>query len=174
MAWNFQRLHKETFKVKSCKKWIPLWRWAKGFTKSFNGAILRKTLKRLLMWKAVLLEHIFCYLLFKNSPCSNFDGKAQITVRQLTKHLLQLKIDTINNNNINVRHLGGKGLHLNQSDSNLLSKILWMQFKNFEKPKDVQISRITVSLSLNILLELSLPHQVEEATHLWPLVFLRI
>ena len=43
------------------------------------------------------------------------DGKAHITVRQLTKHLLQLKIDTINNNNINVRHLGGKGLHLNQS-----------------------------------------------------------
>ena len=50
------------------------------------------------------------------------DGKAQITVRQLTKHLLQLKIDTINNNNINVSHIGGKGLHLNQSDSNLLSK----------------------------------------------------
>ena len=106
MAWNFQRLHKETFKVKSCKKWIPLWRWAKGFTKSFNGAIFRKTLKRLLMWKAVLLEHIFCYLLFKNSPYSNFDGKAQITVRQLTKHLLQLKIDTINN--INVRTFGAK------------------------------------------------------------------
>ena len=50
------------------------------------------------------------------------DGKVQITVRQLTKHLLQLKIDTINNSNINIRQLGGKGLHLNQSGSNLLSK----------------------------------------------------
>ena len=50
------------------------------------------------------------------------DGKVQITVRQLTKHLLQLKIDTISNSNINIRQLGGKGLHLNQSGSNLLSK----------------------------------------------------
>ena len=50
------------------------------------------------------------------------DGKVQITVRQLTKHLLQLKIDTINNSNINIRQLGGKGLLLNQSGSNLLSK----------------------------------------------------
>ena len=172
MAWNFQRLHKETFKVKSCKKWIPLWRWAKGFTKSFNGAIFRKTLKRLLMWKAVLLEHIFCYLLFKNSPYSNFDGKAQITVRQLTKHLLQLKIDTINN--INVRTFGAKVYTWIYQVQIFWVKVLWMQLKNFEKPKDVQISRITVLLSLNILLELSLPHQVEEATHLWPLVFLRI
>ena len=50
------------------------------------------------------------------------DGKVQITVKQLPKHLLQLKIDTTNNNNINVTHLGGTGLHLNQSGSNLLNK----------------------------------------------------
>ena len=43
------------------------------------------------------------------------DGKPQITVSQLTKHLLQLKIDTINNDNINVGHLGSKSLDLNQS-----------------------------------------------------------
>ena len=51
------------------------------------------------------------------------DGKAQITVSQLTKHFLQLNIDRINNNNTKVRHLGGKSLHLNQSGSKLLSKI---------------------------------------------------
>ena len=158
MAWNFQRLHKETFKVKSCKKWIPLWRWAKGFTKSFNGAILRKTLKRLLMWKAVLLEHIFCYLLFKNSPYSNFDGKAQITVRQLTKHLLQLKIDTINNNNINVRHLGGKGLHLNQSGSNLLSKNFVNAIEKFWKTKGCS------DISNNSLVESEYPFRAESSS----------
>ena len=43
------------------------------------------------------------------------DGKPQITVSQLTKHLLQLKIDTINNDNINVGHLGSKSLDLNQA-----------------------------------------------------------
>ena len=48
-----------------------------------------------------------------------------------------------------------------------------MQLKIFEKPIDIQISRITDSLSLNILSDLSLPHQVREATHLFLLVFLR-
>ena len=47
------------------------------------------------------------------------DGKSQIRVIQLSSDLLQLKIDTVNNNNINVRHLGGKGLHLNQSGSTI-------------------------------------------------------
>ena len=61
------------------------------------------------------------------------DGKAQITVRQLTKHLLQLKIDMMNNNNINVRHFGGKGFHLNQSGSNLLSKNFLNAIENFLK-----------------------------------------
>ena len=45
------------------------------------------------------------------------DRETQIMVNQLTKHVLQLKIDTvINIKMINVRHLGGKCLHLNQSD----------------------------------------------------------
>ena len=52
----------------------------------------------------------------------NDDGKAQITVKQLIKRVLQLNIGTINRNNINVRHLAGKGLYLNQSVSNLLRK----------------------------------------------------
>ena len=46
------------------------------------------------------------------------DGKPQMTVSQLTKHLLQLKID----NNINVGHLGSKSLQLNQSGSKILCK----------------------------------------------------
>ena len=87
------------------------------------------------MWKAVLLEHIFCYFLFKNSPYSNFDGKAQITVRQLTKHLLQLKIDTINN--INVRTFGAKVYTWIYQVQIFWVKVLSMQLKNFEKPKDV-------------------------------------
>ena len=83
----------------------------------------RKVLDNLLKLKALLKDSLPTCRVFISTPTLRTDdGKAQITVRQLTKHLLQLKIDTINNNNINVRHLGGKGLHLNQSDSNLLSK----------------------------------------------------
>ena len=63
-----------------------------------------------------------CKVFISTPPLRTDDGKAQIMVCQLTKHLLQLKIDTINNNNINIRHIGGKGLHLNQSGSKPLSK----------------------------------------------------
>ena len=85
----------------------------------------RTVLDNPLKLKALVRDSLHTCRVFISTPtlCTD-DGKAQITVRQLTKHLLQLKIDTINNNNINVRHLGGKVLHLNQSDSNLLSKIL--------------------------------------------------
>ena len=83
----------------------------------------RTVLDNLLKLKALVRDSLPTCRVFISTPTLRTDdGKAQITVRQLTKHLLQLKIDTINNNNINVSHLGGKGLHLNQSDSNLLSK----------------------------------------------------
>ena len=85
---------------------------------------------------------------------------------QLTKHLLQLKIDTVNNNNINVRQLGGKGLNLNQSGSKLLSQNILNTIENIKKSKHVHISRIKDSLCLNIFLDLSLSHQVGEATYL--------
>ena len=55
----------------------------------------------------------------------------------------------------------------NQSCSKLLSNFdIFLIQPNFEKPKDVQIPGITDSLSLNIFSDLSLPHQVEEVTHL--------
>ena len=83
----------------------------------------RTVLDNLLKLKALVRDSLPTCRVFISTPTLRTDdGKAQITVRQLTKHLLQLEIDTINNNNINVRHLGDKGLHLNQSGSNLLSK----------------------------------------------------
>ena len=59
------------------------------------------------------------------------DGKQQIKASQLTKNILQLKIDVVNSNNINVRHLQGKGLQLNQSDSKLLSKTFSNRIERF-------------------------------------------
>ena len=38
---------------------------------------------------------------------------ANLTVRQLTNHLMQLKIDAVDNRNITDRYIGRKGLHLN-------------------------------------------------------------
>ena len=92
-------------------------------TNDANNLPLRTALDNLLKLKALVkVSSLTCRGFISTLTLRTDDGKAQITVRQLTKHILQLKIDTINNNNINVRHLGGKGLHLNQSGSNLLSK----------------------------------------------------
>ena len=83
----------------------------------------RTVLDNLLKLKALVKDSLPpCNVFISTATLRTDDGKAQITVSQLTKHLLQLKIDTVNNNNISIRHLGGKGLHLNQSDSKLLSK----------------------------------------------------
>ena len=92
----------------------------------------RTVLDNLLKLKALMKDSLPTCRVFISTPTLLADdGKTQITVRQLTKHLLQLKINTINNNNINVRHLGGKGLHLNQSGSNLLSKNFVNVIENF-------------------------------------------
>ena len=84
----------------------------------------RTVIDNLLKLKALVKDSLPTCIVFISTPPTlrTGDGKAQITVSQLTKHLLQLKIDTVNNNNINIRHLGSKGLHLNQSGSKLLSK----------------------------------------------------
>ena len=69
----------------------------------------RTVLDNLLKLKALLKDSLPTCRVFISTPTLRTDDcKSQITLRQLTKNLLQLKIDTINNNNINVRHLGGK------------------------------------------------------------------
>ena len=83
----------------------------------------RRVLDYFLTLKALVKDSLPTCKGFISTPTLRTDdSKAQITISQLTKHLFQLKIDTVNNNNINMRHLGGKGLHLNQSGSKLLSK----------------------------------------------------
>ena len=83
----------------------------------------RTVLDSLLKLKALVKDSLPTCRVFISTPTVRTDdGKAQITVSQLTKHLLQLKIDTINTSNVDVRHLGAKGLHLNQSGSKHLSK----------------------------------------------------
>ena len=92
----------------------------------------RTVLDNLLKLKALVKDSLPTCKVFISTPTLRTDdGKAQITVSQLTKHLLQLKIDTVNNNNINIRHLGSKGLHLNQSGSKLLSKNFLNAIENF-------------------------------------------
>ena len=71
----------------------------------------RTVLDNLLKLKALVKDSLPTCKVFISTPTLRTDdGKAQIAVIQLTKHLLQRKIDTVNNNNINIKHLGGEGL----------------------------------------------------------------
>ena len=68
----------------------------------------KAVLDNLLKLKPLLKDSLPTCRAFLSTPTlRTLDGKLQITVTQLTKHLLQLKTNTINN--INVRHLLGKG-----------------------------------------------------------------
>ena len=90
----------------------------------------RTVLGNLLKLKALVKDSLpRCKVFISTPTLRTDDGKTQLTVSQLTKHLLQLKGDTVNNNNI--RHLGGKGLHLNQPGSKLLSKNFLNVIENF-------------------------------------------
>ena len=94
----------------------------------------RTVLDNPLKLKALVKDSLPTCKVFISTPTLRTDdGKAQITVSQLTKHLLPLKIETVNNNNINIRHLGSKGLHLNQVGSKLLSKNFLNAIEKFSK-----------------------------------------
>ena len=62
------------------------------------------------------------------------NGKAALTVRQLTNHLINLKVDILDNRNITGKHLSRKGLNLNQSGSNLLTKNISKSLEHLDKP----------------------------------------
>ena len=62
---------------------------------------------------------------------SDDNGKAVLTARQLTNHLINLKIDILDNRNITGKHLSRRGLHLNQCGSNLLTKNIISKFRKF-------------------------------------------
>ena len=74
-------------------------------TNNVKNLLSRKVLNNLLNLKALVKDSLATCRVFTSTPtlCTD-DGKAQITVSQITKHLSQLKIDKINNSIINVRH----------------------------------------------------------------------
>ena len=79
-----------------------------------KNLLSRTVLDNLLKLKALVKDSLPACRVFISTPTLGIDhGKAQIMMSQLTKHHLQLKVDTVNNNNINIRHPGDNSLHLN-------------------------------------------------------------
>ena len=90
----------------------------------------REILDKVLKLKTFISEKCpQCQTIFSTPTIRSDKAKANLTVRQLTNHLLQLKIDVVDNRNITDRCIGRKGLHLNISGTIQLAK----NFLNFIK-----------------------------------------
>ena len=59
------------------------------------------------------------------------DGKANITIRNINKHLSALHSECINNDNISSQYLGRKGLHLNPQGKGRLALNFMKQIRKF-------------------------------------------
>ena len=58
-------------------------------------------------------------------------GKANLTIRNVNKHLENLELECIDNNNINVEHLEQKGFYLNPKGNGRLDLNVFKQFRKF-------------------------------------------
>ena len=68
---------------------------------------------------------------FSKPTIRSDNGKAALTVRNLYGHLLDLKMDILDNRNITSKHLGRKGLHLNKAGSTRLTKNIIHKLRKF-------------------------------------------
>ena len=92
----------------------------------------QKILDNLLTLKSFITDNLSNYKVVISTPSLRTDdGKAALTVSQLTNHLLQLDIDIIDNRNINARNLFNKSLHLNPTGTSRLAKNLLSSIKSF-------------------------------------------
>ena len=97
-------------------------------TCSTSREILDKLLKRKTLIKETLPE---IEVTFSTSTTRPDNGKAARTVRNLCDHILDLKMDILDNINITSKHLGHKGLHLNKAGSTRLAKNIIYELRKF-------------------------------------------
>ena len=82
----------------------------------------REILNKLLNFKSLIQEKLRdCEVLISTPTLRSDNGKAMLTINQLTNHLLQLNIDIVENSNIISKHLSRKGSHLSESGSRRLA-----------------------------------------------------
>ena len=92
----------------------------------------RAILNKLLQLKSFVQEKLPGAEIIVSTPTLRSDnGKAALTITQLTNHLINLKIDVLDNRNITGKHLSKRGLHLNQSGPNLLTKNIISKLRKF-------------------------------------------
>ena len=99
-------------------------------TNNVESCTSREILDKLLTLKTFISEKSpQCQTIFSTPTIRLEKAKANLTVRQLTNHLLQLNIDVVDNRYITDHCIGKKGLHVNISGTIQLAK----NFLNFIK-----------------------------------------
>ena len=89
-------------------------------------------LNKLLQLKSFIQKKLpYAEIIISTPTLRSENGKAALTVRQLTNHLINLKIDILDNSSITGKHLSQRGLHLNQSGSSLLTKHIISKLRKF-------------------------------------------
>ena len=85
-------------------------------TNDAEACTSREILDKLLKLKTFISENCLqCQTIFSAPTILSDKAKANLTVKQLKNHLLQFKIDVVDNRSITDRCVGKKGLHLNIS-----------------------------------------------------------
>ena len=72
-----------------------------------------------------------CRIILSKAIIRHDDGKANLTICNVNKHLSVLQSESIGNHNICSQHLGRKGLHLNPKGKGRLALNLMKQIQKF-------------------------------------------
>ena len=91
----------------------------------------RQILDELLQLKQYITNTLATYRVIVSRLTIRTDhGKTALILSNFNKHLVQLKVDFIDNVNIKEVHLGKKGLHLNKKDKNKLELSFLQKLRN--------------------------------------------
>ena len=114
-------------------------------TNNAKSCTSRETLDKLLKLKTLISEKCpQCQTIFSTPTIRSDKAKANLTGKQLTNHLLQLKIDVVGNRNIADRCIGRKRLHLNIFGTIQLAKNFFNFLKKFRSVRGCSgISNLT-------------------------------
>ena len=92
----------------------------------------RKIVEDLLMLKTNISKQLpNCRIVLSKPTIRHDRGKANLTIRNFNEHLENLKLEFVDNNNINAEHLGQKRLYLNPKGKGRLALNFLKQLRKF-------------------------------------------
>ena len=85
----------------------------------------------LILKSSISKQLLSCRIVLSKPIIRHDNGKANLTIRNVNKHLSALQLECIENDNISSQHLGRKGLHLNPKGKGRLALNFMKQVRKF-------------------------------------------